>query len=376
MNDRKTPEPETEQPPNTAEVGRVREPARKAIEAIRTGVAAATDPIVERVGQAIDDVERSWHERPGARVRRVRQMGATALPYLKDVHPDARLARPVQVGLRTIDVDDIAGTAVGGGAQRGGDFLPLKPFRGQNWMGRWQRLRQAQDHLATLPPIDVQKHGGRYWVVDGHNRVALAKYTGQPEIDANIVELVPPGERRTEPILSLAASAADSRSRSGPRAAAIRPVTRCRGRSGRPRRARPRMTRRLTVVWPDRRPFEGRNGEPIRLLAVSDAVDPALEPDQSRGDRADRRHRRLRGPGARLSRLPGRRLPRAGRVRPRQSRPRRPLVGDGARGAAPSFQRPPRRCLRDHRRAVRVAWTQTAPGAPRRRVGVAGRHPR
>lgn len=37
------------------------------------------------------------------------------------------------------------------------------------------------------------------------------------------------------------------------------------------------MTRRLTVVWPDRGPFDGRNGAPIRLLAVSDAVDPALE---------------------------------------------------------------------------------------------------
>jgi hypothetical protein len=37
------------------------------------------------------------------------------------------------------------------------------------------------------------------------------------------------------------------------------------------------MTRRLTVVWPDRRPFETRDGAPIRLLAVSDAVDPALE---------------------------------------------------------------------------------------------------
>jgi hypothetical protein len=37
------------------------------------------------------------------------------------------------------------------------------------------------------------------------------------------------------------------------------------------------MTRRLTVVWPDRRPFEARDGAPIRLLAVSDSVDPALE---------------------------------------------------------------------------------------------------
>jgi hypothetical protein len=37
------------------------------------------------------------------------------------------------------------------------------------------------------------------------------------------------------------------------------------------------MTRRLTVIWPDSRPFAPRNGQPIRLLAVSDTVDPALE---------------------------------------------------------------------------------------------------
>ena len=37
------------------------------------------------------------------------------------------------------------------------------------------------------------------------------------------------------------------------------------------------MTRRLTVTWPDHRPFEARRGSPIRLLAVSDVVDPAIE---------------------------------------------------------------------------------------------------
>ena len=41
---------------------------------------------------------------------------------------------------------------------------------------------------------------------------ALAKYAGQPEIDANVVELVAAGERRAEPILSQAGYAADSRS--------------------------------------------------------------------------------------------------------------------------------------------------------------------
>jgi hypothetical protein len=193
--------------------------ARRAIDAIRSGVSAAADgvaaaaePLVDRVQEAIEDAERTWHERPGARVRRVRRMGAHALPNLYELHPEARKARPVQVGLRTIDVADIGGTAVGGGDQRGGDFLPLKPFRGKNWSGRWQRLRQAQDRLAILPPIDVVKYADRYWVDDGHNRVALALYGGQVGIDASVVELVPMGATRTEPVGSLAATAADSRS--------------------------------------------------------------------------------------------------------------------------------------------------------------------
>jgi hypothetical protein len=185
--------------------------ARRVVGAIKSSAEAAAEPFVERVTQAIGDAEQLWHERPGARVRRVRRLGLKPLPYLMDVHPGARLARPVQVGLRSIDVDEIAGTAVGGGEQRGGDFLPLKQFRGANWRGRWQRLRSAHERLADLPPIDVVKHRDRYWVVDGHNRVGLAKYGGQVAIDANIVELVPPGERRTEPIVSLAPSAADSR---------------------------------------------------------------------------------------------------------------------------------------------------------------------
>ena len=44
------------------------------------------------------------------------------------------------------------------------------------------------------------------------NRVALALYGGQVGIDASVVELVPMGATRTEPIGSLATSAVDSRS--------------------------------------------------------------------------------------------------------------------------------------------------------------------
>ena len=202
--------------PRTEEAESPTKPATEAgrrgvIRRIRSGVAAAREPLVDRVTQAATEVGQAWNERPGIRVRRVRRMGTRPLPYLYDVHPDARLARPVEVGLRTLDIEEIAGTAVGGGAQRGGDFLPLKASRTNNWQARWQRLRKAQDRLAVLPPIDVFKFGGRYWVVDGHNRVALALYGGQVAIDANVVELVPLGERRTEPISSLAPSVVASR---------------------------------------------------------------------------------------------------------------------------------------------------------------------
>jgi hypothetical protein len=178
-------------------------PAREALASLTGGLG--------RVGQAVDDVGQGIAERAGARVRRIRRRAATPLSYLNDVYPDAGRARPIDVGLRTIPVDEIAGTAVGGGDQRGGDFLPLRPFRGRNWNGRWQRLNRAQNELAILPPIEVVKYGGRYWVVDGHNRIALALYNGQPEIDASITELVPPGQRRTEPVVTLAPTLTGSR---------------------------------------------------------------------------------------------------------------------------------------------------------------------
>ena len=37
------------------------------------------------------------------------------------------------------------------------------------------------------------------------------------------------------------------------------------------------MTRRLSLVWPDRRPFAARDGRPIRILAASDEHDPTLD---------------------------------------------------------------------------------------------------
>jgi hypothetical protein len=192
------------------------DPPPTPIARLRATAGSATGPLVGGVSHALGAAREALPSLPrptlpGHRVRAVRRRARHPLPSLVDRYPEARRARPVEVGLRTIDVDDILGTAVGGGDQRGGDFLPLRDSRGSNWQARWQRLRRAHERLVDLPPIDVVKYADGYWVIDGHNRVGLALYGGQVGIDASIVELVPPGRRRTEPIGSLATEIEESR---------------------------------------------------------------------------------------------------------------------------------------------------------------------
>jgi hypothetical protein len=143
--------------------------------------------------------------------RRRGQARRAAIANLYDIHPGARIAPRRELGVLTIPVAEIRGTAVEGPAQRGADFLPLRSLRGANWRARWQRLRAAHDRLVVLPPIDVlQTHDG-YWVLDGHNRVALAREVGQDDVDAAVTHLHLPGSDDANlPHGSLEAVLADS----------------------------------------------------------------------------------------------------------------------------------------------------------------------
>jgi len=88
-----------------------------------------------------------------------------------------------------VPVSAIAGTASVLPGTRGDDFLPTAGHEPADWQSRWQRLQAAARDLTPLPPIDLVKAGDGYWVVDGHNRVALAKATGQVWIDAEVTEV-------------------------------------------------------------------------------------------------------------------------------------------------------------------------------------------
>ncbi len=170
---------------------------RSRIGEVASSIVDAAGPVLSAARGPLDSLasgaRRMISDRPGARVRRVRRMARQPLVNLWELHPEAHRAAIRELGLQVVPVDRIAGTAVEGPAQRGGDFLPLRDRRSGDWRARWQRILNAVDRLTTLPPIELIKFGDDYWVVDGHNRVAAALYSGQVGLDAVVQEMRLPG---------------------------------------------------------------------------------------------------------------------------------------------------------------------------------------
>ena len=177
---------------------------------IRIELARQAFLIAQRLGQLAMAGFRARRGSPTKYEKR-RVSAKEPLPSLYDEHPEARRAARRELGLRIVPLDEICGTAVEGPDQRGGDFLPLPQFRGPNWEGRWQRIRNAVDRLEILPPVSLVKFGDRYWVVDGHNRVAAALRAGQVGIDADVTELRLPGMAAEPPPATVAPVLGESR---------------------------------------------------------------------------------------------------------------------------------------------------------------------
>jgi hypothetical protein len=168
------------------------------LQSVAEPVATAVEPIVSHVVVPVADALGSVIEAANSAIsgstateRRLRRLNRKPLANLYELHPEARQASPRELGMRFVPLEEIAGTAVAGADQRGADFLPLRPFRGENWQARWNRIRAANERLQPLPPVDLVKYDGSYWVLDGHNRMAAALYAGGAGLDAMVTELVP-----------------------------------------------------------------------------------------------------------------------------------------------------------------------------------------
>ena len=186
-------------------------------------IADLVSPVAGAIGSVIGVASTAWSLRDSPTERRLKRQAKEPLLNLYEAHPEAALASPRELGLRFVPIEDIVGTAVAGITQRGGDFLPLKQLRGENWLGRWRRIQDANERLQPLPPVDLIKYDGEYWVVDGHNRVAAMLYANGVGVDAMVIEMVPldgmASERPTN-LLSLYNETEDRRTA----AAGVRPV--------------------------------------------------------------------------------------------------------------------------------------------------------
>jgi len=61
-------------------------------------------------------------------------------------------------------------------------FRPLRP----DCRDRWVRIAVARLMRTLLPPVTLTLVGDRYFVVDGHHRISVARALGQAEIDAEV----------------------------------------------------------------------------------------------------------------------------------------------------------------------------------------------
>jgi uncharacterized ParB-like nuclease family protein len=87
------------------------------------------------------------------------------------------------VGIRPIPVAAIVGT-VSRVEDFDRDFLPKR----SKIQERWRQVEQSFPD-SDFPPISVYEIDGRYFVVDGHHRVAIAKQRGTEFIDAEVTRL-------------------------------------------------------------------------------------------------------------------------------------------------------------------------------------------
>jgi hypothetical protein len=92
------------------------------------------------------------------------------------------------LGVRQVPVADIVGT-LDRSNSFDADFRPLLP----SGRARLDSIARAFPD-GTFPPINVMEFGGKYFVVDGHHRVRLARERGMDVLDAEITRISTPFE--------------------------------------------------------------------------------------------------------------------------------------------------------------------------------------
>ena len=107
----------------------------------------------------------------------------THLLSYDEVREKLHIGGPVYRGLKTIRIDQIAGS-LDRYHQFDRAFLPTQDENAD----RWQSIDRAYYKEISLPPVVLYKIGEVYFVVDGHHRLSVARQQGQEFIEADVRE--------------------------------------------------------------------------------------------------------------------------------------------------------------------------------------------
>lgn len=124
-----------------------------------------------------------WAAAVRSLLRTLARQSTTLVPF-EDVRSRLGSASVIARGTQIIPLDAIVGSV-----DRYHDFTHEFLPRNEELRARWEKLDEATMRLATIPPIDVYKLDGVYFVRDGNHRVSVARFNGASNIEANVTEI-------------------------------------------------------------------------------------------------------------------------------------------------------------------------------------------
>lgn len=86
-----------------------------------------------------------------------------------------------RLGVRSVPLEQIDGS-LGRTHDFDGQFRPRTTHTAE----RWIQVAMAQARDIALPAVQLVQVEDRYYVIDGHHRISVARYMGRLDIDANV----------------------------------------------------------------------------------------------------------------------------------------------------------------------------------------------
>jgi hypothetical protein len=103
--------------------------------------------------------------------------------HLLDLESVARPGSQHFAGARTVAIGEIVGSE-----SRSHDFdRSFNPLN-ESTRQRWMSVFAARESGKVLPPVELTRVDGRYFVRDGHHRISVARALGEAFVDALVTE--------------------------------------------------------------------------------------------------------------------------------------------------------------------------------------------